>query len=186
MHRAPTQFPAAERHRLVDEARRKRQPVEVIIERMRLRPGETVADLGAGVGYLSIPLADAGAQVIALDAQQEMLATLRERDGGSERIRLLQTVLPRIPLPDSSLDRAVLLNVLHEVEDKPTLAQEVRRVLRPGGRLTVVDWQARSTERGPPLHERVPRERVPSLFPEMVLERGYEDDNYYHLELRKA
>ena len=63
---------------------------------------------------------------------------------------------------------------------------EVRRVLRPGGRLTVVDWQARSTERGPPMHERVPKERVPSLFPGLVLERGYEDDNYYHLELRKA
>lgn len=185
MEHGPTQFPAAEKHRLVDEDRKKRQPVEIIIARMRLAPGENVADLGAGVGYLSLPMADAGAEVIALDLQQEMLDGIRERDGGSERIRLVKAELPNIPLPDASLDRAVMLNVFHEVEDKQKLASEITRVLRPKGRLTLVDWQAKVTERGPPLHERVPMDRAPSFFPYMVLEKGYDDEIYYHLELRK-
>lgn len=185
MSQEPSQFPASEKHRLVDEDRRRRQPVEVILQRMHVRAGEIVADLGAGVGYLSIPLADAGARVIALDFQQEMLDGIRERDGGSKRIDLLKAELPEIPLPDSTLDRVLMVNVFHEVRDKKRLVQEIARVLRPIGRITMVDWQARQTERGPPLHERVPMGEAPSYFPGFVLEKGYDDENYYHLELRR-
>lgn len=185
MHRHPTQFPASESHRLVNEDRRRRQPVEVIVQRIAPRKDEVIADLGAGVGYLSIPLADEGAKVIALDFQQEMLDGIRERDNGLERIRLVRATLPDIPLPDASLDRVVMVNVFHEVEDKARLAKEISRVLRPEGRISLVDWQARETERGPPLHERVPIDRAPGFFPGFVLDRRYDDPDYYHLELRR-
>lgn len=185
MHQRPSQFPASESHRLVNEDRRRRQPVEIIVQRIAPRAGETIADLGAGVGYLSIPLADEGANVIALDFQQEMLDGIRERDNGLERIRLVRATLPDIPLPDSSLDRVVMVNVFHEVEDKGRLVKEMVRVLRPSGRVSLVDWQARETERGPPQHERVPMEEAPSYFPGFVLEKSYDDLNYYHLELRR-
>ncbi len=181
----PTQFPASESHRLVDEDRRRRQPVKVIIQRIGPRRAEVIADLGAGVGYLSIPLADEGATVIALDFQQEMLDGIRERDNGLDRIRLVRATLPEIPLPDASLDRVVMVNVFHEVEDKPRLAREISRVLGPDGRISLVDWQARETERGPPIHERVPMEVAPSFFPGFVIDKGYDDPNYYHLELRR-
>ncbi len=185
MHPHPTQFPASESHRLVNEDRRRRQPVEVIVQRMGPIKDEVIADLGAGVGYLSLPLADQGAKVIALDFQQEMLDGIRERDNRSERIRLVRATLPEIPLPDASLDRVVMVNVFHEVEDKHRLADEISRVLRPNGRISLVDWQARETERGPPLQERVPMDRAPSYFPGFVLEKEYDDPNYYHLELRR-
>ncbi len=185
MHQRPTQFPASESHRLVNEDRRKRQPVEIIVQRIGPKVGEVIADLGAGVGYLSIPLADEGATVIALDFQQDMLDGLRERDNGLERIRVVRATLPEIPLPDRSLDRAVMVNVFHEVEDKERLVSEISRVLRSKGRISLVDWQARETERGPPLHERVPMEKAPSYFPGFVLEKSYDDLNYYHLELRR-
>jgi len=185
MHPHPTQFPASESHRLVNEDRRRRQPVEVIVQRMGPIKDEVIADLGAGVGYLSLPLADQGAKVIALDFQQEMLDGIRERDNRSERIRLVRATLPEIPLPDASLDRVVMVNVFHEVGDKPRLADEISRVLRPNGRISLVDWQARETERGPPLQERVPMDRAPSYFPGFVLEKEYDDPNYYHLELRR-
>ncbi len=185
MHQHPSQFPASESHRLVNEERRKRQPVETILQRIGPRDGEVIADLGAGIGYLSIPLADAGAKVIALDFQQEMLDGIRQRDNGQERIRLVRATLPEIPLPDASLDRVVLMNVFHEVEDKGRLAKEITRVLRPKGRITLVDWQARETERGPPMHERVPMGTAPSYFPGFVLERSFDDPEHYHLELRR-
>ncbi len=185
MHQHPTQFPASESHRLVNEDRRKRQPVEVIVQRIGPKVGEVIADLGAGVGYLSIPLADEGATVIALDFQQDMLDGIRARDNGLQRIRLVRPTLPEIPLPDASLDRAVMLSVFHEVEDKERLAKEMSRVLRPKGRISLVDWQARETERGPPLHERVPMEKASSYFPGFVLEKSYDDPDHYHLELRR-
>ncbi|HQN75758.1 MAG TPA: class I SAM-dependent methyltransferase [Methanomassiliicoccales archaeon] len=185
MHQRPTQFPASESHRLLNEERRRRQPVEVIIDRIRPRKDEVIADLGAGVGYLSIPLADEGAEVIALDLQQEMLDRIRERDNGLGRIRLVRATLPEIPLPDASLDRVVMVNVFHEVEDKAGLTREISRVLRPKGRVSLVDWQARGTEGGPPLHERVPAEKAPSYFPGFVLDKRYDDPYHYHLELRR-
>lgn len=185
MHRHPTQFPASESHRLVNEDRRRRQPVEVIVQRIAPRKDEVIADLGAGVGYLSIPLADEGAKVIALDFQQEMLDGIRERDNGLERIRLVRATLPEIPLPDASLDRVVMVNVFHEVEDKDQLSMEISRVLRPKGRISLVDWQARQTDRGPPLHERVPIDKAPGFFPCFVLDSRYNDPDYYHLELRR-
>ncbi|TFG55736.1 MAG: class I SAM-dependent methyltransferase [Methanomassiliicoccus sp.] len=185
MNQGPSQFPASEKHRLVDESRVKRQPVGIIIERMKLSPNEIVADLGAGVGYLSIPLAEAGVKVIALDIQQEMLDGLRERDGGSDRITLVKAELPTIPLPDSSLDRVVMLNVFHEVNDKVKLTSEIRRVLRSDGRLTIVDWQARPMEHGPPMHERIPMNEASRYFPGCKVESGYDDENHYHLELCK-
>ena len=185
MHQHPTQFPASESHRLVNEDRRRRQPVEVIVQRIGPRKDEVIADLGAGVGYLSIPLADEGARVIALDFQQEMLDGIRERDNGLERIRLVRATLPEIPLPDASLDRVVMVNVFHEVQDKARLVREISRVLRPKGRISLVDWQAKETEGGPPLHERIPMEKAPSFFPGFVLEKGYDDPNYYHLEMRR-
>jgi hypothetical protein len=58
-------------------------------------------------------------------------------------------------------------------------------VLRPKGRISLVDWQAKETEGGPPLHERIPMEKAPSFFPGFVLDKGYDDLNYYHLELRR-
>ena len=185
MEQNPSQFPASERHRLVNEDRRRRQPVDIIIERMGVVKGETVADLGAGIGYISIPLAEAGAEVIALDFQQEMLDGIRERDGGSERIRLVRSELPEIPLPDASVDRVLMVNVFHEVSDKRRLAEEISRVLRKDGRITDVDWQARQTERGPPMHERVPMSEVPGHFPGFKLVKGYDDENYYHLEMQR-
>jgi len=185
MEQNPSQFPASESHRLVNEDRRRRQPVDIIIGRMNVRKGETIVDLGAGVGYISIPLVEAGAEVIALDLQQEMLDGLRERDGGSERIRLVRSKLPDIPLPDASVDRVLMVNVFHEVRDKRKLAKEISRVLRRDGMITDVDWQARETERGPPMHERVPMKEVPSFFPGFKLVKGYDDENYYHLELQR-
>ncbi len=184
-HLHPNQFPASESHRLVNEDRRKRQPVEVIVQRIAPKVGEIIADLGAGVGYLSIPLADEGATVIALDLQQDMLDGLRERDNGLGRIRLVRATLPEIPLPDASLDRAVMVNVFHEVEDKKRLAKEISRVLRSEGLITLVDWQARETEKGPPMHLRVPLAEASSYFPGFVLEKSYDDPEYYHLELRR-
>lgn len=169
----------------MNEERRRRQPVELIIERMAPKKGEIIADLGAGVGYVSIPLADEGAEVIALDFQQEMLDELRARDNFKTRIRTVKATLPRIPLPDSSLDRVVMVNVLHEVEDKGELAKEIARVLGRKGRITIVDWQAKETDGGPPLHERLPIHKVPEHFPGFVVDRKYEDADHYHLELRR-
>ncbi len=136
------------------------QPPEAVLSALGLQPGETLVDVGCGPGYFAIPaakLVGATGRVYAVDISLEMLMRLGQRLY-AEGLANVQPVLSRetnIPLPDGCADAALLANVLHEAEDRVALLAEVRRLVRPGGRLLVVDWVREPTPHGPPLEERL-------------------------------
>ena len=148
-------------------------------------PSEVVADLGCGAGYVTIPLAQRVAKVFAVDVQQAMLDHLVDSApiGLRDRIVTLLGELPRLPLDDRSIDRAVLVNVVHEVGDLPLLDSEVRRCLKDGGRLSIVDFPPRETSFGPPLHERLSEEQIIEAFPSFQKLLGWTFPDFYQMEL---
>jgi SAM-dependent methyltransferase len=96
--------------------------------------GRRVLDAGCGSGPLTAELRDRGALVTGIDASAGMLALARERLGESADLRQVD-LRDQLPFPDASFDDVTASLVLHYLEDwGPTLA-ELRRVLRPGGRL---------------------------------------------------
>lgn len=96
--------------------------------------GRRILDAGCGAGPLAAALRDRGAHVTGVDASAGMLALARRRLGGDADLRLADLSDP-LPFADGAFDDVVASLVLHYLEDwGPTLA-EVRRVLRPGGRL---------------------------------------------------
>ncbi|WP_017627650.1 class I SAM-dependent methyltransferase [Nocardiopsis chromatogenes] len=96
--------------------------------------GRRILDAGCGAGPLAAALRDRGAHVTGIDASTGMLALARRRLGGDADLRLADLSDP-LPFADGAFDDVVASLVLHYLEDwGPTLA-EVRRVLRPGGRL---------------------------------------------------
>jgi ubiquinone/menaquinone biosynthesis C-methylase UbiE len=109
-----------------------------------VHPGETALDLGCGMGYFSIPLAQLvgpSGKVICVDLQEQMLAGVRrraERAGVAERIQLHQAG-PRGMGLDETADFALAFWMLHEVPDQAVFLTEVRTCLKPGGRLLVVE-----------------------------------------------
>jgi len=117
-----------------------------------------VLDLGAGPGFWTLPLAEivgATGQVWAVDVSQELLDTLAARNPPSQ-VKLLRSELPMIDLPNAFADFAWLALVFHEVEPPEKLASELRRVLRPGARVAVLDWRPDAeTDQGPPRADRV-------------------------------
>jgi len=155
------------------------------VRRMSPRPSEVVADLGCGTGYITIPLAPLVTKVYAIDAQQAMLDRLAEHvpDGYGGKIVTVLAELPPLPLTDSSIDRAILVNVVHEVDDLPLLHSELQRCLRAGGRLSIVDFPRRETSFGPPLEERLSEEQVIEAFPSFHKDRGWSFSEFYQLEL---
>jgi SAM-dependent methyltransferase len=149
--------------RLEDPARARWQRPTRLIRALSLRPGQTVAEIGAGSGYLARRLARAvgpRGRVYAVDAEPRMLPVLIERLRRA-RIGNVTPVLGRDAdplLPSRSCDLVLVVNTYHHFPGGPRYLRRLRRLLRPGGRLVNVDFHRRETPVGPPLERRVARE----------------------------
>jgi SAM-dependent methyltransferase len=106
-----------------------------------LLPALTVADLGCGEGYLTIETSRWAAQVIAVDRSTEVLKRARAL---AARRRVSNVTWKRgdlesVPIPDRTVDVALLSQALHHADDPARALQEAARILVPGGRVLVLD-----------------------------------------------
>ena len=99
----------------------------------------TVGDLGCGTGQLTATLAPFVGRVIAVDASAAMLQAARKRLQGFENVELRRGELEALPIDDARLDAATLALVLHHLPEPGQALAEVARVLKPRGRLLIVD-----------------------------------------------
>lgn len=98
-----------------------------------------VGDLGCGTGQVSDALAPHVARVLAVDGSQEMLQAARARLERHPNVEVLEGALEALPVEDGSLDVAIASLVLHHQPDPPRVLAEMARVVKPGGRVLVVD-----------------------------------------------
>jgi ArsR family transcriptional regulator len=98
-----------------------------------------VGDLGCGAGHIAEALAPCVKRVIAIDESGPMLAAARARLESHENVELRTGTIEALPIEDASLDAAVLFLVAHFITDPTKVMREIRRVLKPGGRLLIVD-----------------------------------------------
>lgn len=155
--------------RLDDPARRKILNPEEILRKAELRPGLVICDIGCGTGFFTLAAARLVGKkglVYGVDSSAEMLELLRKKLAGGEpdNIQLVLSQELTIPLPDRTADFAFMSNVLHEITQRSSFLQEVHRLVRPGGTVTVVDWVAAPTEAGPPVGDRLPKEQALDLL----------------------
>ncbi len=107
-----------------------------------LAPGDVVADVGTGTGFVIQGLAPRVARVYGFDESPEMLAVARRNLAGFDNVELRQVRGDRLPLPDGSLDAVFGNMVLHHVPDPLAAITEMVRLLRSGGRLVLTDLDA--------------------------------------------
>lgn len=117
---------------------------EAVLAALDPRPGERVIDLGVGPGLLAASIAErvgAEGDVLGVDVSPDMLAIAagRARDPGAAEVRLVEGGVADLAVPDRSFDAAVCTQVYEYVEDVGAALREVARILRPGGRLVVLD-----------------------------------------------
>jgi SAM-dependent methyltransferase len=148
---------------LEDPARDAWQKPHEVVAALDLKPGEVVADIGAGSGYFALRFAHhvgPGGRVFAVDVSQEMLTYL-ERRAAETRLDNVRAVLapPDDPLlPDGSVDRVFVCDVWHHIEDQPGYLAKLRKALRPSGEIVMVDFHKRDLPVGPPTSMKIARE----------------------------
>ncbi len=119
-----------------------------LITQLPLKDGDIVADFGAGSGGWTIPLAKKlrGGRIYAFDIQPEVLSALKGR-AELEGIHNIETRICNLEEPQAtkleneSVDMVLIANVLFEIEDKPAILKEAKRILKPQGKLVIIDWQ---------------------------------------------
>ena len=143
------------------------QKPDALVEALDLEPGMTVADLGAGTGYMSRRLSKAvgpRGTVFAVDPEPKLVAHLRaraERERTANVVPVLgSTDNPR--LPTAGVDLVLILDTYHHLDDRLRYFRDLARVLRPRGRVAVVDWHKRPLPVGPALDHKLSREQVVS------------------------
>jgi ubiquinone/menaquinone biosynthesis C-methylase UbiE len=115
-----------------------------IVERLDVRPGMAVLDLGCGPGRLTIPIArkiGPAGEVVAMDIQSGMLQRAREkaRAANLTNIEFLQSGAGEGKLGRNRFDRALLVTVLGEIPDRETALREIFDALKPGGHLSITE-----------------------------------------------
>ncbi len=167
---------------LESEDRKVWQNPERILGTVKLQPNWVAADLGCGSGYFTVPLSFKVRKVYAIDVQKEMLSFLGDKIKRLEvsNIELLLSDSDEIPLEDESVDFLLSVNTLHEFGDSERMSTQIKRVMKRGGTLLIVDFKKEETEFGPPLEIRVARDRATKLFEMKGFELSKTKDMPYH------
>ena len=163
----------------LDRAEREtRERPDAVLDAIAITDGMVVADVGAGSGYFTLRLArrvGTRGRVIATDIQPEMLAMIRERAGaaGLANVETRLVGSDDAGLDAHSIDLALLVDVYHELADPAAVVGGIRRALRPGGRLVLVEYRAEDPDVPiKPEHEmslaQIRREILPMGFRELA------------------
>ena len=144
---SPLEFDEATAQRLdvAYRSRAARRRRALVREALAAQPGERVLDIGCGPGFYAADLLDdvgAEGSVVGVDSSAPMLAMAARRSEGRANVTLAEGEATALPVGDAEFDAAFSVQVLEYVEDIPAALAEIRRALRPGGRVLIwdVDW----------------------------------------------
>jgi ubiquinone/menaquinone biosynthesis C-methylase UbiE len=141
-------------------------PQETLMK-IGLSENHVVCDIGAGTGVFTIPAAKMTKnKVYALDINEDMLDFIAEKADSEElgNVECIKVADTRFALGDDTIDIALAVTVLHEVSDKRAFLGEIKRILKPDGKIVLIELHDRETPIGPPVSHRISKNEVISLL----------------------
>ena len=131
--------------------RKQEEGTELLLNELKLKPTDVVADIGAGTGFFSFQLAKRvpKGKVLAVDIQPEMIAALQanKRKLKATNVRSIQGTTTSPALPADSVDLVLIVDAYHEFDHPREMGRSIRRALRPGtGRLALVEYRAEDAD----------------------------------------
>jgi len=154
-----------------DPARDAWQKPDAVLAALEVKPGMTVADLGAGTGYFSVRLAKAvgdNGKVLAIDVEPKLVDHIKER---AAKANLTQVVAVLAPVDDPTLpargvDLVLIVDTWHHIDDRLAYLPKLAAGLKPGGRVAVVDFKKGEFPVGPPDAHKLTADAVAAEFRE--------------------
>lgn len=140
------------------------------LRRIGLQEHHVFSDIGAGSGIFTIPAAKITSRtVFALDIKEDMLTLINEK-ANFEGIKNIKTVKAEdngFNIDSNTVDIAILVTVLHEIEEKSAFLAEISRILNDSGKIAVIEFHKRVTPMGPPVTHRLGKDDVIACFEEI-------------------
>jgi SAM-dependent methyltransferase len=158
-----------------------------ILEALAIRPGQIIVDAGCGSGYMTRLFARAlggAGRVYAIDRTAPEIPDDEETPASAVIYPLTADITTVIPLPSGFVDLIYLSNVFHIFSEDQVggFNRQVRRLLKPGGRLAIVDLVKRPTPIGPPLDMRRSPQELQGLI-DLAPAGLFEVGEYFYLQL---
>ena len=158
LHGDPAAYIAA----LEDPKRDAYQKPHEVMEALAVKPGEVIADIGAGSGYFALRLAHhvgPSGRVYAVDISPDMIRHLHKRIRDAKLLNVSPILAdPADPLLPQAVDRFLIVDVWHHVEDQAAYLAKLKAHLKPGGQVVMIDFQKKDLPVGPPAAMKIARE----------------------------
>jgi len=159
-------------------------------KKVGLKAEQTVAHLGAGPGYYIIPAAHIvgpKGQAIGIDVLPDMLAEIESRAARENIKDIVQTIRanlendPGSPLKNASLDWVLVANILH-LSDSAKILKEAARLVRPQGKVLIIEWSTAASPFGPPTSHRLAKADILTAAAQhgLVMKEDFEPSPYHY------
>ena len=148
---------------LEDPKRDAHQKPHEVVHALGLKPGEIIADIGAGSGYFTFHLArhvGEKGKVYAVDVSPEMILHVNRRIR-EQKVNNVVSLLadPDDPLlPDQSVNRFFICDVWHHIDNPTKYLSLMKKMLKPGGEVVMIDFHKKELPIGPPMNMKIARE----------------------------
>jgi arsenite methyltransferase len=141
------------------------QKPEEVVAALALRPGEVIADIGAGSGYFALRLARGvgrSGRVYAVDINPDFVLFLnrRLRDEGLTNVFTVLAEPDDPLLPPNTVDRFFICNTWHHIDRREVYLDRIRESLKPGGQVVMIDFEKRELPVGPPMSMKIARDEL--------------------------
>lgn len=165
-------FDPAKLTKLNNPERLKILPPDLIWSVLNLKTPQIIVDIGAGTGFFALAFSEKiqDGKIYACDNSDEMVQWIQENIS-DKNIVPLKCSETSVNLPDETADLVYMMNVHHELLEPEKILIEVLRLLKPDGKIAIIDWKAEEMEQGPPLKIRIPENKIT----EQLVQAGFKD-----------
>jgi arsenite methyltransferase len=159
------QDPKAYISMLENPQRDSEQKPDEVIKNLNLKKGDFIADIGAGSGYFTFRFAQhvgASGRIYAVDINPDMILYMNRhvRDTGINNVITVLSEANDPLLAANSIDIFFVCNTWHHVSDRPHYLALIKKILKPGGRIVILDYKKEQLPVGPPTDMKMAREEV--------------------------